>query len=71
MFLEQLMEKTLEESVRAVLVLIVMQLNMLLCLVNDVLDIKMISQGNYDSKIEKFNPKSIFDFIVAMFDPQS
>ena len=57
MFLEQLMEKMLEESVRAVLVLIVMQLNMLLCLVNDVLDIKMISQGNYDSKIEKFNPK--------------
>ena len=46
MFLEQLMEKMLEESVRAVLVLIVMQLNMLLCLVNDVLDIKILDEAN-------------------------
>ena len=42
---------------------------MLLCLVNDVLDIKMITHGNYEQKIEKFCPKEVFDYIIAMFKP--
>ena len=71
MFIEQILEYTLEDSIRKVLVLINMQLNMLLCLVNDILDIKMINQGVYAPKIEKFNPNDIFRFIVQMFKPQS
>ena len=45
MILEQLLEGTLEKSIREILVLVFVQLNMLLCLVNDILDIKMISSG--------------------------
>jgi len=49
--------------------LIISQLNMLLCLVNDVLDIKMILHNKYEAKVEKFNPLSILDFIQQMFKP--
>lgn len=42
---------------------------MLLCLVNDVLDIKMIKKGIYEPKLEAFSPKETLDFIVAIFMP--
>ena len=52
--------------------LIVSQLNLLLCLVNDVLDIKMIQSQKFEPKVEKFNPvKDVLEFIVAMFNPQA
>ena len=51
--------------------LIISQLNLLLCLVNDVLDIKMIEQGQFKTKTEAFCIKNILSFTVAMFYPQS
>ena len=44
---------------------------MLLSLVNDVLDLKMIKQGIYDPKLEAFSPKQSLEFVVAMFKPSS
>ena len=32
---------------------------------------KLIEQGKFDPKLEKFSPKSVLDFIVSMFEPQS
>ena len=40
---------------------------MLICLVNDVLDIKMINQNQFMPKIQTFNPKDVFQFILDMF----
>ena len=42
MFLDQLMKLILSENARSILILIISQLNLLLYLVNDVLDIKLI-----------------------------
>ena len=39
-----------------VLTLIITQLNLLLSLVNDVLDIKLIESGKFVPKFETFNP---------------
>lgn len=49
--------------------MIISQLNLLLSLVNDVLDLKMIKLDKYDPKLETFSPTETFDFIVAMFQP--
>ena len=51
--------------------MIIAQLNLLLCLVNDVLDIKLIQEGKFKPKLEKFEPKKLLDFIVAMFQTQA
>ena len=56
---------------RYILMLIVPQLNLLLCLVNDVLDMKLIQQGYFEPKMERFEPRKIFEFIIAMFGPQA
>ena len=72
MFLERLQaDSSLSESSFHIINLIISHMNLLLSLVNDVLDIKMIKQGKYEVKSETFNPVNLLDFIVAMFVPQS
>ena len=42
---------------------------MLLCLVNDILDLKLIEAGKYEPRSEVFDPVSVLNFIIAMFKP--
>ena len=71
MFLDNLLLRKLPHGTENVLQLIVTQLNLLLCLVNDVLDIKLIEEGKFQKKMERFEPQKLLDFIVAMFEPQA
>ena len=47
------------------------QINMLVCLVNDILDRKLIEMGSFSKKMEEFKPKQIFNFIEQMFASQA
>ena len=70
MFLESLLRlPNLDESTVQMLNLIVSQLNLLLCLVNDVLDLKLIKMDKYESKVDSFKPLDTLEFIKAMFRP--
>ena len=51
--------------------LIIAQLNMLLCLVNDVLDIKLIQNERYERKMNSFNPLKTLNFVQRMFKPMA
>ena len=42
---------------------------MLLCLVNGVLDIKLIESGKYEPKFDLFNPLETLQFIKDIFSP--
>lgn len=42
---------------------------MLLCLVNDSLDMQLIEQGLFVPKVEMFSPEDTFKFIISMFEP--
>mmetsp|Transcript_18499 Transcript_18499/g.24825 ORF Transcript_18499/g.24825 Transcript_18499/m.24825 type:complete len:111 (+) Transcript_18499:516-848(+) len=69
MFLDTLLKSAKEpETVRA-LELIISQLNLLLCLVQDVLDIKTIESKKFERKFMAFEPTPTLEFIVAMFNP--
>ena len=50
--------------------IIVAQINLLLCLVNNMLDLKLIEEGKFKPKREIFKLKDTLDFILAMFQPQ-
>ena len=65
------MDKSLTKNIISIILVVTNQLNLLLCLVNDVLDMKMIEQGKYSSKLEIFNPKNILEFIIDMFQAQT
>ena len=68
MFLERLqLDISLSVSAIRIINLIVSHMNLLLSLVNDVLDIKMIKHDKFEAKSETFNPMNLLDFIIAMF----
>ena len=47
MLLESLLRNMVDEVQRKTISIVVSQLNMLICLVNDILDIKMLQKGNF------------------------
>ena len=44
---------------------------MLLSVVNDILDIKLIEENKFVQKIELFKPQATFEFITSVFSPQA
>lgn len=69
MFLEGMIVNMKDPEQIRVITLVTTQLNLLLCLVNDVLDIKLIETGKFESKMERFSPLKILKFITDMFNP--
>jgi len=48
--------------------MVISQINLLLCLVNDILDLKMIEQNKFIKRIETFRPAQTFKFIIDIFE---
>ena len=71
MFLDQMLLQTDDKEHMRVMKLIISQLNILLCLVNDILDIKQIQGNAFEPKVQEFAPLETLKFIIAMFQPQS
>ena len=57
----------LDPQARETLWLVVQQINLLLCLVNDVLDLKLIESARFVLREIIFSPESIFVFVLNMF----
>lgn len=57
MILENLLTFQLQDTCRNLILLLISQINLLLCLVNDMLDLKMIELGRFVSRKDKFSPK--------------
>lgn len=70
MFMESLLKEKLSNSGLRLVKIIISQINLLLSLVNDILDHKLIEEGKFVTKIEIFSPKDTFQFIMNMFKPQ-
>ena len=69
MFLESLFVESLSQSGQKLVKLVTMQINLLLCLVNDILDIKLIEENKFVQKMEIFSPQATFEFICNVFSP--
>ena len=52
---------------REMIIIIVSQINLLLGIVNDILDLKLIEEGKFVPKIETFSPLATLEFAVSMF----
>ena len=54
MVLENMMQFEMQEACKRLVLLLISQMNLLLCLVNDMLDLKMIEMGEFVSRREPF-----------------
>ena len=51
--------------------IVISQINLLVCLVNDILDMKMIEQGKFVKRDQRFNPLETFKFVMNIFAQQA
>ena len=54
MVLENMLQFEMQAACRRLVLLLISQVNLLLCLVNDMLDMKMIEMGEFVSRKEPF-----------------
>ena len=66
-FLENLLCKEMSSAARDIIFIVISQINLLLCLVNDILDLKLIEENKFVAKKELFQPRETFNFITNMF----
>ena len=71
MFLESLLsgKNLIGQQAHQMILMIIYQVNLLLVLVNDVLDLKLIEEGDFVPKSEEFSLEETFNFIIKMFSP--
>ena len=62
-----LVSKVLDATHRQIILIVVSQINLLLCLINDLLDSKMIELGLFRHQAMKFSPADTFKFIIDIF----
>ena len=70
MLLESLLNENITAQAMHLIKIIISQINLLLCLVNDILDLKLIEENKFVPKNEVFCPRDTFNFITNMFGPQ-
>ena len=70
MLLESVL-KYVDKSKVSLVFAIVSQVNLLLCLFNDILDLKLIEQGSFVIMKEDFNPLVTFKYVMKIFEQQA
>lgn len=71
MLLEDLYIKTNSTALRQTIMVLISEMNLLICLVNDLLDLKFFENNSFVAKQEEFLVKSAFIFIKTMFASQA
>ena len=71
MVLESMLQFSMQEACRRLILLLISQVNLLLCLVNDMLDLKLIEMGEFVSRKEPLQIEKTFKFILDIFQLQA
>ena len=69
MFMESLLNEKLAPSGQRLVKIVIQQINLLLSLVNDILDLKLIEENKFIAKNSLFDPLKTFEFIKNIFTP--
>ena len=67
MLLESLLRTIVDEAQRRIIGIVISQINLLICLVNDILDIKMLQKGKFMTKNQAFSIIETINFIKNVF----
>ena len=71
MLMQSLLKTIVEESQKRLLLIITAQINMMICLLSDITDCKLIRMGQFKQRLERFDPNESFKFIKKMFSSQA
>ena len=71
MVLESLLAALHNEIMREKVLMVIAQINLLLCQVTDMLDLILLDQGKYRERKETFSPYKAFNFVLDIFAKQA
>lgn len=63
MILENIYIKVLDEAIKRTILIVISEINLMICLVNDLMDLKLLESKEYVAKKDEFSIKNIFTFI--------
>ena len=66
MFIELILSMITDEALIRLVLLVKTALNLLLSLVNNLLDLKLIRENKFKSKMNTFNPSKVIDFVKSI-----
>ena len=71
MILEGMLQLIVDGVLREKILIVIAQINLLICLVQDMLDYKMFEQGQFVTRKERFSPAETFRFVLSIFAQQA
>ena len=71
MFLKNILRLVFDKHITEMLSLVMNQIYLLISLVDDIVDIKLIQEGKFSKKLEIFNPTQVFNLAVQTMDVQA
>ena len=71
MILETVLQNLAKEALRETICVVISQVNLLLCLVTDMLDLKLLEQGKFVARKETFKIADVFHFVFKIFEFQA
>lgn len=65
--LEGMVKSITDEKFKKSIFVVISQINLLICLFNDIIDLKMIEVGNFVTKSIEFRPIKTFEYVLKIF----
>ena len=66
-----MLQSSIDECHKKMIEVVITQINLLICLFNDMIDYNLIESGQFTGHSEIFDPTKSFKFIVNMFKSQA
>ena len=64
--MQSLLKRLYVDSQRRLLLMVIAQINLLICILSDIMDCRLIEKGYFKKRRENFNPVESIKFIVSM-----
>lgn len=71
MFLQTLLTKVSQAEVKRIVIIVISQVNLMMSLLNDILDMKLIEHDQFTPKLSTFSTEHTFKFILNLLEPQA
>ena len=71
MIMETVLQNLANDALRETICVVISQVNLLLCLVTDMLDLKLLEQGQFVARKETFKTADVFQFVFKIFEFQA
>ena len=68
MIIQSLLAQMINDGQRRLLLVVTLQINLIVCMLSDMIDYHAILFNQFSKNVEKFDPNKSISFIISMFE---